>query len=100
MGFQASIISGFFKYAPEQIYQYDAKGKPNVDFEPITFHHVHYLTMHVLDEFYVHQLLDRIGYAKNFDELMKFTRHFVMTHYEMLRIKRNECILPPIDRLK
>ena len=98
MGVKTSIIPGFWKHNPEASFKDEKKEKSYANSEPSTFHHIHPLTMEVLDEFYVHQLLDRIGYEKNFDELMKFTRHFVLTHYKILRIKREECTLPRLQR--
>ncbi|CAF4473983.1 unnamed protein product, partial [Rotaria magnacalcarata] len=40
--------------------------------------------------------LDRIGSDNDFDELMKFTRHFVNIHYQLLRIKQREGTLPTV----
>ena len=50
----------------------------------------------MIDEFYVFQLIDRLTNDANLDELVKFTRKFVATHYEILRIKQAECTLPTV----
>ncbi|CAF3405734.1 unnamed protein product [Rotaria socialis] len=97
MGIKSTAISGFWKQNPEQTLRDNGKNEFYADLEPKTFHNVHPLSMHVLDEFYVHQLLDRIGNDKDFDELMKFTRHFVNIHYQLLRIKQRECTLPTVE---
>ncbi|CAF1459982.1 unnamed protein product [Rotaria sordida] len=100
MGIKSTLVPGFWKFNPEKTLKDNGKEKFYADPEPNTFHRTHPLAMHVLDEFYIHQLLDRLGNDKNFDELMKFTRQFVITHYELLRIKIRECILPPIETTK
>jgi len=96
MGFKPSFVPGFWAFNPEQTLKGSGKVQLHADSEPNTFHFVHPLSMYVLDEFYIHQLLDRLGNDQNFDELMKFTRQFVTTHYHLLRIKRQECTLPPV----
>ncbi|CAF4205314.1 unnamed protein product, partial [Rotaria sordida] len=40
--------------------------------------------------------IDRLANDNNINELVKFTRQFVAAHYELLRIKQNECTLPPV----
>lgn len=89
-------MSGFWKFNPEQTLRENGKEKFYVNSEPNTFHNINPLLMHVLDEFYIHQLLDRLGNARDFNELMKFTRHFVNNHYQFMRIRRRECTLPPV----
>ncbi|CAF3093739.1 unnamed protein product [Rotaria sp. Silwood2] len=100
MGIKSTIVSGFWQYNSEKILKDIGKEKFYVDPEPSTFHNIHPLSMDILDEFYIHQLLDRLGNDKNFDELMKFTRQFIITHYELLRIKRSECTLPVVEGIK
>ena len=50
--------------------------------------------MYDLDEFYSFQHIDRLVNDKNWKELTEYIRIFVSSHYEILRIKRNECKLP------
>lgn len=96
MGIKPSFVPGFWAFSPEQTLKDSGRKQLHADPEPNTFHYVHPLSMYVLDEFYVHQLLDRLDNDRNFDELMKFTRTFVTAHYNLLRIKRRECTLPMV----
>ncbi|CAF3636707.1 unnamed protein product [Rotaria sp. Silwood1] len=100
MGINSTFVPGFWKFNPEKTLTDIGKEKFYTNPEPNTFHYIHPLFMYVLDEFYIHQLLDRLGNDKNFDELMKFTRQFVLIHYELLRIKKRECTLPEVERIK
>ena len=57
--------------------------------------------MYALDEFYVNQQMDRLIKDQNWDELIRFSRRFISSHYELLRKKRRECTLPKIgDEIK
>ncbi|CAF1488938.1 unnamed protein product, partial [Rotaria sordida] len=93
---QPSIVSGFWAFTPQETVKRDGLSKLRADPEPNTFHYVPPISMYILDEFYVFQHIDRLANDNNLNELVKFTRQFVAAHYELLRIKQNECTLPPV----
>lgn len=96
MGVRPSYVPGFWAFSPEQTLKDSGRKQLHADPEPNTFHYVHPTSMYILDEFYVFQLIDRLANDGNLDELVKFTRKFVATHYEILRIKQAECTLPTV----
>ena len=96
MGVRPSYVPGFWAFSPEQTLKDSGRKQLHADPEPNTFHYVHPTSMYILDEFYVFQLIDRLTNDGNLDELVKFTRKFVATHYEILRIKQAECTLPTV----
>ena len=96
MGVRPTFVSGFWAFSPEQTLKDSGRKRLHADPEPNTFHYVNPTSMHILDEFYVFQHIDRLANDRNLDELVKFTRKFVGAHYELLRIKQAECTLPPI----
>lgn len=97
MGVRPTIVPGFWAFTPEETVKRDGKAKLRADPEPNTFHYVQPTSMYILDEFYVFQHIDRLANDNNLNELVKFTRKFVATHYELLRIKQKECTLPPVQ---
>ncbi|CAF3921493.1 unnamed protein product [Rotaria sp. Silwood2] len=96
LGVQASFVPGFWAFTPQETVKRDGIKHLHADPEPNTFHYVPPTSMYILDEFYVFQHIDRLANDNNLNELVKFTRQFVATHYELLRIKKNECTLPPV----
>ncbi len=103
MGVNASLEDGFWSVSPEQVHTQSDKRRlvdGDGEMEVVTYHNIHPLSMHVLDEFYVHQMLDRLGNDGNFDELMSFSRAFVISHYHLLRMKRQECTLPAVPIIR
>ena len=100
MGIHPSLVSGFWPTTPEQAIKEAGRKKLHADAEPNTFHYVQPTSMYVLDEFYTFQHIDRLANDHNLDELVKFTRKFVAAHYELLRIKKEECTLPTVNSTK
>jgi hypothetical protein len=96
LGVGPSFVSGFWAFTPEQTIKDRGRAGLHADPEPNTFHYIHPTSMYILDEFYIFQHIDRLANDKNLDELVKFTRKFVAVHYELLRIKKDECTLPTI----
>ena len=96
MGVKPTLVPGFWLFSPEETLKRDGREKLHADPEPNTFHYVQPTPMYNIDEFYVFQLIDRLANDGNLDELVKFTRKFVATHYEILRIKKAECTLPTV----
>jgi hypothetical protein len=94
LGIKPSFEPGFWATSPEETLNDNGQVQLHADSEPNTFHYIRPSSMYVLDEFYVHQLLDRLENDRNFDELIKFSRQFVTTHYHLLRIKRDERTSP------
>ncbi|CAF4616592.1 unnamed protein product [Rotaria sp. Silwood1] len=99
LGVQPSFVPGFWAFTPEQTIKRDGLVKFHADREPNTFHYVPPTSMYILDEFYVFQHIDRLANDNNLNELVKFTRQFVAAHYELLRIKKTECTLPPVKSI-
>ena len=100
MNIKPTFLPGFWAYDPQSTLRDSGRDQLHSALEPNTFHYVHPLAMYILDEFYVHQLLDRLENDENFVELMKFTRQFVLAHYQLLRLKRAECTLPTIPQAR
>jgi hypothetical protein len=100
MGIKPTFVPGFWAFSPEQTLKDSGRAQLHSESEPNTFHYVHPLSMYILDEFYIHQLLDRLENDENFNELVKFTRQFVIAHYLVLRMKRFECTLPTIPQTR
>ncbi|CAF2996249.1 unnamed protein product [Rotaria sp. Silwood2] len=96
LGVKASLVPGFWADNPQQTLKQNGIKRLHADSEPNTFHYVPPTSMYILDEFYVFQHIDRLANDNNLNELVKFTRQFVAVHYELLRIKKNECTLPPV----
>ncbi len=100
LGVSPSFVSGFWAFSPEQTLKDRGRAGLHADPEPNTFHYVHPKSMYILDEFYVFQHIDRLANDRNLDELVKFTRRFAAAHYELLRIKKEECTLPTVKPTK
>lgn len=87
---------GFWAHPPDFTYNENGRKRFHADQEPNDFHYIKPDEMHALDEFYVHQRLDRLIADRNWEEYVEFTRRFVVSHYEILRRKRRECTLPVV----
>ncbi|CAF1252375.1 unnamed protein product [Rotaria sp. Silwood1] len=64
--------------------------------ESNSFHYIKSDEIYELDEFYIHQHMDRLIYDQNWNEFIPFIRRFMASHYELLRKKRRECTLPKV----
>ena len=87
---------GFWAHPPAFTLGENGRGWFHAELEPNDFHYIKPDEMYALDEFYVNQQMDRLANDENWDELMRFTRRFVASHYELLRKKRRECTLPKV----
>ena len=96
LGVPLTKREGFWAHPPALTLQENNRDKFHADAEPNNFHYIKPDEMYALDEFYVHQQLDRLANDRNWSELLALTRRFVSSHYELLRKKRNECTLPKI----
>ncbi|CAF1412077.1 unnamed protein product [Rotaria sordida] len=86
--------AGFWAHPPAFTLAEEKRSKFHNEPEPNNFHYIKPDEMYALDEFYIHQHIDRLIHDENWDELIKFARRFVTSHYELLRKKRRECPLP------
>lgn len=86
---------GFWSHPP-MITDRDSRAEFQRNLEPNNYHYVTPDEMYALDEFYVHQHLDRLMLNQNWNEYVQFTRRFVASHYELLRKKRRGCTLPVV----
>ena len=87
---------GFWAHPPAFTLNEEGHARFHAEPEPNNFHYITPDEMYALDEFYVNQHMDRLINDENWDELTRFTRRFVASHYELLRKKRRECTLPSI----
>lgn len=94
LGVRLTEVSGFWAFPPAQTLIMNGIMAFHNDTEPNTYHYVTPSEMHLLDEFYIHQYIDRLVNDNNWLELTKFVRRFVTSHYKLLSIKRQECKLP------
>lgn len=94
LGVKLTEVPGFWAFPPEQTLVMDGIKNFHKDSEPNTYHYVAPSEMYLIDEFYVHQYIDRLINDKNWLELTIFVRRFIMSHYKLLSIKRKECKLP------
>ncbi|CAM4876713.1 unnamed protein product [Rotaria socialis] len=87
---------GFWAHSPAFTLGENGRSRFHKEPEPNDFHYIKPDEMYALDEFYVHQHMDRLINDQNWHEFTRFMRRFVASHYELLRKKRRECILPSI----
>ena len=88
---------GFWAHPPAFTLKENGRERFHQVSEPNNFHYIKPDEMYALDEFYVNQHVDRLINDEKWNELTEFTRRFVSSHYELLRKKRRECILPKIE---
>ena len=93
---KGTFLPGFWAFTPEGSLKENGKSNFHWDTEPNTFHYVKPTSMYILDEFYIFQYIDRLANDRNLDELVRFIRNFAAVHYQLLRIKQQECTLPPV----
>ncbi|CAF0919737.1 unnamed protein product [Rotaria sp. Silwood1] len=96
LGVRITRQVGFWAFPPEATLRGDGRLQFHKEAEPNNYHYVSPDEMYALDEFYVNQHMDRLIKDRNWNELVKFTRRFVSSHYELLRKKRRECTLPKV----
>lgn len=96
LGVKLTKRSGFWAHPPRFTLKENPRERFHADSEPNDFHYVQPDEIYALDEFYVHQQMDRLINDKNWKELIEFSRRFVISHYDVLRKKRRECSLPKI----
>ncbi|CAF1014834.1 unnamed protein product [Rotaria sordida] len=96
LGVRLTKQVGFWAHAPAFTLAENGRERFHREPEPNDFHYVGPDEMYALDEFYVNQHMDRLINDENWDELIRVTRRFVSSHYELLRKKRRECTLPVI----
>jgi hypothetical protein len=96
LGVHVTQVAGFWAFPPAQTLSMNGRTNFHSDMEPNTYHYVSPDEMYILDEFYVHQYVDRLVNDGNWLELTKFIRGFIVSHYELLASKRKICTLPPI----
>ncbi|CAF1093872.1 unnamed protein product [Rotaria sp. Silwood1] len=96
LGVQVTKKLGFWAHPPEFTLTANKRPKFHNESEPNNFHYIEPDEMYALDEFYIQQHIDRLINDENWNELIKFTRRFVTSHYELLRKKRHECTLPKV----
>ena len=97
LGIRLTEMPGFWHNNPDQTLVYDGRKAFFQDPEPNNYHYVPPAEMYDLDEFYAFQFIDRLVRDHNWQELTAYTRTFVASHYETLRVKRSECTLPAIN---
>ncbi|CAF4312235.1 unnamed protein product [Rotaria socialis] len=93
LGIQLTKMPGFRNANPDRTFKLHGKNIFDSDPEPNAFHsvsHTEMLGCSPLD-------IDRLINGGHWKELTDYTRMFVASHYEMLRLKRKECTLPKID---
>ncbi|CAF2087269.1 unnamed protein product [Rotaria magnacalcarata] len=88
---------GFWAHSPAFTLNENGRAKFLKEPEPNDFHYIKPDEMYALDEFYIYQHMDRLINDQNWIEFTQFMRHFVASHYELLRKKRRECTLPTIE---
>ncbi|CAF2931094.1 unnamed protein product [Rotaria sp. Silwood2] len=98
LGVRLTRLAGFWAHAPTYTLAENGRERFHRDPEPNDFHYVQPDEMYALDEFYVNQHMDRLINDENWSELIRFTRRFTASHYELLRKKRRECTLPTIGK--
>ncbi|CAF1244050.1 unnamed protein product, partial [Rotaria sordida] len=96
LGVRITKQVGFWALSPAGTLRGDGRRQFHKEPEPNNFHYISPDEMYALDEFYVNQHIDRLIKGQNWNELVEFTRRFVSSHYELLRKKRRECILPKV----
>lgn len=96
LGIELTKREGFWAHPPRFELKEHLQERFHADKEPNDFHYVQPDEMYALDEFYVHQHMDRLINDENWSELIEFSRRFVISHYDVLRKKRRECSLPNI----
>ena len=87
---------GFWAHPPAFTLAEEGRERFHNDKEPNNFHYIKPNEMYALDEFYTHQHMDRLIKDQNWNELIQWTRRFVISHYELLRQKRIECRLSDV----
>lgn len=97
LGVRITKTEGFWSNTPEFAARQHGLQKFHRDSEPNGFHYIQPDAMYALDEFYVNQHMDRLIKDQNWNELIEVSRRFVTSHYELLRKKRRECILPQVQ---
>jgi hypothetical protein len=97
LGVKVTKRGGFWHQPPALAVKEHGRKKYHKEPEPNGNHYVKPDEMYALDEFYVNQHMDRLINDENWNELIQFTRRFISSHYELLRKKRQECILPKIE---
>ncbi|CAF1115135.1 unnamed protein product [Rotaria sordida] len=97
LGVKLTKEVGFWAHSPESTLVETKRRKFHKESEPNNFHYIKPDEMYGLDEFYVNQHMDRLINDQNWDGLIQFTRHFVTSHYELLKKKRRECTLPKVN---
>jgi hypothetical protein len=97
LGVKLTKQVGFWAHPPQFTMVENGRKKFHAEREPNNFHYIKPDEMYALDEFYVHQYLDRLINDENWQEIITFTRRFIVSHYELLRKKRRECKLPDVD---
>lgn len=96
LGVNVTQVAGFWAFPPAKTLTMHGHKTFHSDMEPNSYHYVPPEEMYTIDEFYVHQYVDRLVNDGNWLELTKFIRRFIASHYELLTSKREICTLPPI----
>lgn len=96
LGIHLTKMPGFWNNDPVTTFNRRGQIEFHSDPEPNTYHYVQPAEMYDIDEFYAFQHVDRLVNDRNWKELTEYTRLFIASHYEVLRLKRSECTLPPI----
>ncbi len=96
LGVKIIHAPGFWIFPPLVTLRYNDGRHPGLhsDPEPNNFHYINPPEMYVLDEFYIHQYVDRLINDANWSELSTFIRRFIVSHYQILAKKTQECASP------
>jgi hypothetical protein len=87
LGIELTKTSDFWAFNPDRTLEYDDRDELYKEPESNNFHYILPDEMYDLDEFYSFLHIDRLVNDKNWKELTEYTRTFISSHYELLRIK-------------
>lgn len=94
LGVKLTDASGFWRDTPIKTLNEHGYNKLHSDSEINSFHYVPSEEMYALDEFYVLQHVERLIKHGNINDLSQLINHFIVTHYKLMRMKKEKCILP------
>jgi hypothetical protein len=88
LGVRLTNLSGYWFPNSDHSSELDGQNDEHEDFEPNNFLPISTDEMYDLDEFYSFLHIDRLVNDRNWKALTDYTRSFISSHYDLLKIKR------------